>query len=172
MAHARTHALVVAGGRIGVVLEHQIVAIVVQQRLIAAAHRLQRILAVGRAATRGVVRGGVAEHLRDHLEAAIERGQEQLQLGAEEREHIGLGDADALRDALHRGAVQPAVRELVHGGRDQLLAALGGGYAGAWSAVAAPPPARWARSSGGDTLGSLRRGGVLARSCVIQLSPC
>ena len=66
------------------------------------------------------------ERLRDALEAALDRSEEQLTLAAEQAEHVRLRDADAPRDPVDRRAVQAAVRELVHGRLDQRVPALGG----------------------------------------------
>src|SRR6185437_961911 len=120
--------LVVAGG-VGLVLQHQVVAVAEQHLLVGAAHRLERVLAVGRRAPLGVPGGGTAEGVGDTLEAALERREEEVALAREEAEDVRLSDADATRDPLHGRAVQPAVGELVHGGRDQLLAPLGRGDA-------------------------------------------
>ncbi len=70
--------------------------------------------------------GGPSEHLLHPLEAPLDGGQEQLALAAEQAEHVGLSDADLPRDPVHRRSVQPAVGELVDGGIDQRIPALGG----------------------------------------------
>ena len=57
------------------------------------------------------------------LEAALDGGEKKVPLAVEESEHVGLSDADPPRDPLHRGAVQAAVRKLVHGGVDKRFAA-------------------------------------------------
>ncbi len=146
MAHAGAHELVVAGG-IGLVLEHQVVAVAGEQLHVGAAHRLQGVLAVGGRAPLAVVGGGALEGVGDPFEAALQRGEEQLALVAEEREHVRLGHPHAAGDALHGGAVQAAVGELVHGGRDQRLAALRGGHPASETPAAERrrPPQRPAR---------------------------
>ena len=57
-----------------------------------------------------MVRSNVAPH----------GGDEELLLGAEELEEVGLRDADPLGDRLHRRAVQAADGELTSGGLDDL----------------------------------------------------
>src|ERR1700722_10620035 len=127
-AHAGAHDVVVAGG-VGLVLEHQEVAVADQHLLVSAAHRVERVLAVLSGAPFGVVGGGAAERLGDALKAALQRGEEQVELAREEAEDVRLRDADATRDALYGRSMQAAVRELVHSGGDQLLAPLSSGYA-------------------------------------------
>ena len=61
------------------------------------------------------------------LEAAIDAGEEQLALGPEEPEQVGLGDAGLARDVLGGRAVVAAVGELPEADLDDLLAALLGG---------------------------------------------
>ena len=116
VAHAGAHHLVVAG-RVGLVLEHQVVAVGGEQLHVRVPHRLQGVLAVGGPAPLAVLGGGALERAGDPFEGALQRREEQLALVAEQREHVRLGHPDAARDALHRGAVQAAVGELVHGGR-------------------------------------------------------
>ena len=80
VAHARAHELVVAGG-VGLVLEHQVVAVAQQQLLVGAPHRLEHVLAVRRRAPLAEVRGGALEGVGDPFEAPLEGGEEQLALG-------------------------------------------------------------------------------------------
>jgi len=124
VAHARAHERVVAGG-VGLVLEHQLVAVAEQQLLVGPAHGLQRVLAVSGRAPGAVVVGGPRKGVGDALEAAIDGGEEQLALVGEEAEHVRLGHAHPPRDALDGRAVQATVGELVDGGGDQLLTPLG-----------------------------------------------
>jgi hypothetical protein len=125
-AHARAHDLVVAGS-VGLVLKHQVVAVRGEQLLVGHPHRLHHVFALRRGAPLAVVGGGGAKGVGNPLKAPLQRRVEELARGREQAEHIRLRDAHAPRDALDRGAVQAAARELVHGGRDQLLATLGRG---------------------------------------------
>src|SRR5579872_7297045 len=55
--------------------------------------------------------------------AAVNRGQEQLELAGEEAEHVRLRNPYAACDPLDRRAMQPTVGELVHGRLDQRVPA-------------------------------------------------
>jgi hypothetical protein len=73
--------------------------------------------------------GGAPEG-RDHLLArAVGAGQEQLLLGAEEPEQVGLRDAGLAGDDLGRGPVEAALGEVLDRHREDLLTALVGGLA-------------------------------------------
>ena len=61
------------------------------------------------------------------LETALHGRQEELLLGSEEPEQVGLRDPDALGDRLGGGAVEARLREGVEGGLDDLLATFLGG---------------------------------------------
>jgi LppP/LprE lipoprotein len=124
-ANARPHDLIVTGG-VAVVLEHQVIAVAAQELLVRHPHGLQGVLAIVRA-TGAELLGGPPEAVGDPLEATLERREEQVALGWEQAEDVRLGDTDAAGDALDGSAVQTSVGELVHGRRDQLLAALGSG---------------------------------------------
>ncbi len=102
------------------------IAIVQEQLLVGAAHGLQRVLAVNWPAPGAIVLGRVPERVGDSLEAAFDRGDEQLALAGKEAEHVRLGDADPACDPIDRRSVQTRPRELVDSRRDQLLAPLGG----------------------------------------------
>ena len=65
-----------------------------------------------------------AEHPHGALEGAPHGRDEELLLGAEQLEEVGLRDADLLGDRLDRRAVEPADRELAHGDLDDLAPAL------------------------------------------------
>ena len=54
------------------------------------------------------------------LEGAPHGGDEELLLGAEELEQVGLRHPDLLGDRVDRRAVQPAYGELAHGDLDDL----------------------------------------------------
>ena len=125
-SHARAHNLVVTGG-IGLVLEHQVVAVGGEQLLVGEPHRLHRVLTLRWSASLAIVGRRAAEAVGDALKAPLQRREEQLALVREQAEHIRLRHTHTPRDPLHRRAVQTTARELVHGGGDQLLAALGGG---------------------------------------------
>ena len=75
--------------------------------------------------------GGPVERVADLRVGAVHAGEEQLLLGAEEPEQVGLGDAGLARDRLGRGAVQAPDREVADRDLEDLLAALLGGLAGA-----------------------------------------
>ncbi len=126
LAHASAHDGVIAGG-VGLVLEHQVVAVVEEQLLVRAAHRGQHVLALHRRATVVVVSRCLPERVGHSLEAAFDRGKEELALVGEEAEHVRLGDAYAAGDAIDRGSVQTTAGELVDGRGDQLLPPLGRG---------------------------------------------
>ena len=66
----------------------------------------------------------LAEDRHGALEAAPHGRDEEVLLGAEELEQVGLRDADPLGDRLDRRAVQAADGELVDGRLDDLAAAL------------------------------------------------
>ena len=59
-----------------------------------------------------------------------DRRQEQLALGPEQPEQVGLGDAGAPGDVVGGGAVQALQAELDHGRVEHGVAALVGGLAG------------------------------------------
>ena len=62
------------------------------------------------------------KHLERPAHAALDRGDEELLLGAEEAEDVGLGDPDGLRDRLRRTPDQPPGSELDQGRFEDLLA--------------------------------------------------
>ena len=106
-------------------LEHQVVAVGGEQLDVGVAHRGEHV-GVRRCGGRVELVGGACEGLRDALEAALDRGEEQLALAAEQAEHVRLRDADLPGDPVDGGAVQAAVRELVDRRLDQRVPALGG----------------------------------------------
>ncbi len=72
-----------------------------------------------------VVRLSGFPHQLDHpLEAALDRGDEQLALGAKQAEHVRLRDADAPRDLVDGRAMEAAVGELVDRRLDERVPAL------------------------------------------------
>ncbi len=105
-------------------LEHQIVAVRVQELHVRVTHREQDIRILDRDA--GVVlRRDVGERLLHQVKAALDRGQEELLLGTEEAEHVGLRHANSPCYPVDGGAVEPAEGELVHGCLDERVPALG-----------------------------------------------
>ena len=116
-SHPVADHLVVAGG-VTLVLEHQVVAIRLEQLHVGLAHRRQHVR-VGLGDRRVELGRAPRERLGDQLKPALHRRQEQLALVLEQAEHVRLSDADAARDAVYRRAVQAAVCELVYGGLDQ-----------------------------------------------------
>ena len=79
--------------------------------------------------------GGAKEERLGVGEAALDGGDDQLALGAEQAEQIRLRDAGHARDHVGRGALVPALRKDGHRGFEDLLAAFGGGEAfggGGW----------------------------------------
>ena len=70
-------------------------------------------------------RGGFVEEHRDLVEAAADGGEEEVALGREEAEDVGLGDADVGGDRRDLRPLQSAVGEVVDGGLDQRVPALG-----------------------------------------------
>jgi hypothetical protein len=121
--HTRAHAPVVAGG-IGLVLEHEVVAIGGEQVPVGATHGHQNVLAVLGGTAGLELGGGERERVGEAIEAVVDGGEEQLALAREQAEDVGLGDAYAARYAVDGGAMQAAARKLVDGGRDQRLATL------------------------------------------------
>src|SRR4029450_3580825 len=69
-------------------------------------HRVERLLAA-------LTLGGPLKRLESLAKAAGSRRLEQVLLGAEETEHVGLRNARALRDRLRRRAVETALGELL-----------------------------------------------------------
>jgi hypothetical protein len=78
----------------------------------------------------GLPRGGVAELLLDALGAVLDGGDEQRLLGAEQADHVRLGDTGEAGHLIGGGAGVAAGRERCDGCRDQLVVALFGGEAG------------------------------------------
>ena len=109
-------------------LKHQVVAVGGEHVLVSHAHRLQRVLALGRRSPLAVVGHRLRECVCDALKAAFQRREEELALAREQAEHVRLRHAHAPGDPIDRRAVQPPFGELVHGRGDQLLAPLGRGH--------------------------------------------
>src|SRR5512133_4002494 len=114
--------LVVAAGRIALQL-HQQQRAIGHEVGVGRAHRGQRALVAG-------VGGRGAKRLPDALAAALDGGQEEPRLGADEAERVGLRDPDVVGDRAHGRAVQARLGEVLDGGLHERLAALGGGLAG------------------------------------------
>jgi hypothetical protein len=122
-----TDDLVVASG-VGLQLEHEQVAIRLQALHVHLRHRHHhpRLAFPLRCQDGGrvVLLSGLCEQLDRQVEAALDRGDEQLTLGAEQAEHVRLRDADAPRDPVDWSAVKSGVGELVDRRLDQRVPAL------------------------------------------------
>ena len=106
-------------------LEQQEVAVLVELLDVGVGHRRER-RAVGYCDRRVELGGRLNEHLVDLLKAPLDRLQKQLALGAEQAEHVRLGDPDPARDPVDGRPVQARLRELVDRCLDQRVPALGG----------------------------------------------
>src|ERR1700737_83402 len=73
--------------------------------------------------------GGLAHQRERVLEAALDRGDEELLLRTVETEEVGLRDADPPCDVVGRGAVEAPGCKLDRGGLEDLLPAYLGGLA-------------------------------------------
>jgi hypothetical protein len=122
--HVVSDRRVVAGG-VSLVLEHQIVAVGVQQLEVGGTHGAQDV-APGERGLRGISGGRSGERVRDEVECAGNGRLKQLLLRAKEAEDVGLGNADLASDPIDRRPMQASVGELVHRGLDQRVPALGG----------------------------------------------
>ena len=159
VAHARAHELVVAGG-VGLVLEHQVVAV---GRRAAPCRRGPSPAARPRSPPARAPRDSRRRRARkvsatrSKLRSSAARNSSRL-FGNRLNTY---GWATPTRRAMRStgGAVQAAVGELVHGGGDQLLAALGG----------RDPPARAGSACGVRRSRGPRPGGDGSRA---PLAPC
>ncbi|MCW3057313.1 MAG: hypothetical protein JWO21_1282 [Solirubrobacterales bacterium] len=102
------HRLLVARG-VGLVLEHEDVAVLLQQLHVGSTHGLECVGAIGRRAATGIAFGGCLEGARDDLEASVHCCVEKVELRREQAEHIRLGDAHFPCHVAHWRSVQPAV---------------------------------------------------------------
>ena len=113
--------------RVRLHLHEQERAIGGDEMMIGAPHGEEDGMGVGVVAGLG---GGGAEDRHGALEGAPHGGDEELLLGAEELEQVGLRHPDALSDRRDRRPVQPAYGELTGRRFDDLAAALFFGESG------------------------------------------
>jgi hypothetical protein len=78
----------------------------------------------------GAAPGRLLERVERAFETALDDREEQVLLRVEQAEQVGLRDPDASGDRVGGRAVQSTVRELLHRGAQDLLAALLGGEPG------------------------------------------